>query len=74
MTPKEKAQELSMKFLYEISTELNPTENQIIERDNIAKRCAIIAADEVIKTLSPYLGDDNARDYWNEVKQEIQSL
>jgi hypothetical protein len=28
----------------------------------------------VLDTLSPYMGDDNARAYWNKVRAEIEKL
>ena len=57
MTPKEKAQELYDK-MYDYS---------LFEEE--AKRCALIAVDEILKT-NPY----KARNYWHEVKTEIEKL
>lgn len=39
-----------------------------------SKQCATICVDEIISTLSPYMGDNNARNYWQEVKAEIGNL
>jgi hypothetical protein len=68
MTPKEKAKELSMKF------------DKLGETDN-AKKCALIAVDEIIKVLGHddlYIqGETNIDDfinYWQEVKQEIENI
>ena len=67
MTPKEKAQELAMKF------------DKYGETDN-AKQCALIAVDEIIKALNDDIyiqGEtdiDSHIEYWQEVKQEIQAL
>lgn len=69
MTPKEKAKELVDRYYRLFSVEL---ENTIDYTE--AKQCALIAVNEIIGTLSPYLGDNNAMIYWNEVKKEIEKL
>jgi hypothetical protein len=67
MTPKEKAFELAHKFrLLEIRTSEN-SHMMISIAD--AKQCALIAVDEILET-NPY----KARNYWQEVKQEIENL
>lgn len=62
MTPKEKAFHLHWKFVREI----------IADKEK-AKQCALIAVDEIFKShtygLSPEL-----KNYWQEVKQEIEKL
>jgi hypothetical protein len=58
MTPKEKAEELVEKF--RISKAIT---------ESYAKQCALIAVDEILKT-NPY----KARNYWQEVKTEIELL
>ena len=58
MTPKEKAEELFDNFF-----NLYPNQDAYF----IAKQCALIAVDEIIKVL-PH------PDYWQEVKQEIEKL
>jgi hypothetical protein len=61
MTPKEKAIELVNKYLqiYDgIVTE--------------AKRCALIAVDEILNLC--WNGNLKAKEYWEEVKQEILKL
>ena len=58
MTPKEKAEELVDKY-YEF---------HYINYE-LAKQCALIAVDEILKT-NPY----KARNYWQEVKTEIEKL
>ena len=65
MTPKEKAEELVNKFLWNMP---NPnTTNSAVYI--IAKQCALVAVDEILKT-NPY----KARNYWHEVKTEIEKL
>jgi hypothetical protein len=65
MTPKNKAEGLVDKML---------NQQSYTEELYDAKQCALIAVDLVLSTLSPYIGDDNARDYWQQVKQEIRRL
>ena len=64
MTPKEKAEELLDKMTMEIG-KFN------------SKQCSLIAVDEIIYNLSG-LEDSvwhmNTKDYWQEVKQEIEKL
>jgi hypothetical protein len=71
MTSKEKAKELFDKYNYELS-------NHIFNGTfDIAKECALIAVDEIIKQLVPIERAPNnksAFQYWQEVKQEIELL
>ena len=78
MTPKEKANELYDKFF-------DTTVADITKAHRKAKQCAIIAVDEIIKSRpilpskSTYYETvkdmyDDAKDYWQEVKQEIEKL
>jgi hypothetical protein len=64
MIPKEKAKELFWEFFH-------------IVNKREAKQCAIIAVDKILIELTniPY-GIDyiNRRDYWQEVKQEIEKI
>jgi hypothetical protein len=64
MTPQERAKELVLKYLR--------IDNNTKEWFNIhiAKQCALIAVDELIKYSDEW--DDS--DYWEEVKQEIEKL
>jgi len=71
MTPKEKAEELVLRYLR--------IDNNTKEwfNSHIAKQCALIAVDEILNTLySIPFGNalDNELEYWNEVKQEIEKL
>ena len=61
MTPKEKAEELFDKFNKPDTTHYPYVHN--------AQQCALIAVDEILKT-NPY----KARNYWHEVKTEIEKL
>ena len=74
-TPKEKAKEIHRKMcnsFYHVANDL---------KYDIAKQCALIAVDEIIKALYDY-GDesmdlqnmDGEFNFWNEVKTEIQNL
>jgi len=78
MTPKEKAEELVLKYL-RIKTHkmFNGWWHKIT-----AKQCALIAVDEVLNLDLHDVGDYKDFDtpsewyisYWNEVKQEIEKL
>ena len=61
MTPKEKAIELFDKFNKPDTTHYPYVHN--------AQQCALIAVEEILKT-NPY----KARNYWQEVKTEIEKL
>lgn len=71
MTPKEKAKELVDKMSY----------NDFDQYHNcsyyVAKNCALIAVDEILESLTnlPYgIIYLTNRDFWKEVKQEIEKL
>lgn len=49
MTPKEKAKELFDKMMYEIMYNCQPTLSEMV-----AKQCALIAVDEIIKSEPTY--------------------
>lgn len=66
MIPKEKAEEL-VERMYACA-EIN---------EFTAKRCALIAVDELINAATPLYDSFwpmNTKDYWTEVKQEIKNL
>ena len=71
MTPKEKAQELVDKFRNEITSFLGDNMKKIN-----AKKCALIAVDEILFVLEFNLDFRMERSitYYLEVKQEIQNL
>jgi len=68
MTPKEKAQELVNKFAK------LPEEGTLMWylSFEIAKKCALIAVDEILSVI--WINLDDEVDYWAEVKQEIEKL
>jgi hypothetical protein len=80
MTPKEKAKRLVENYCHKISL-FSSLEIHYIE---LAKQCALIAVDEVIKSIpcipSPIPCEDindctiQAREFWQEVKKEIEKL
>lgn len=61
MTPKEKAKEVLLSYSY------------ILNDARIAKRCALIAVDEIIKA---HIHNEGVRHlkWWEEVKQEIEKI
>ena len=83
MTPKEKAQELYRKMVYEIEWNAQPSTVK-----GVAKQCALIAIDEILNC--PQMNDQEVvkysdgswsreiveipNKYWQEVKQEIEKL
>lgn len=66
MTAKEKALELVVDF-YSVNAE--SVENGM--EWQMAKRCALIAVDEIINLCASGLSETK---YWQEVKQEIENL
>jgi hypothetical protein len=75
MTPKEKAFELAHKFrLLEIRTSENS--HMMISMAD-AKQCALIAVDEILNEFPQgFKGnfEERRKQYWEEVKQEIENL
>jgi hypothetical protein len=67
-SPKEKAKELFDKFRNEIISFLGDT-----MKDKNAKRCALIAVDEILEIKSVDKDFDLSH-YWQEVKEEINNL
>lgn len=70
MTPKEKAEELVLKF-----KEL-PQEGTLMfyVTFEISKQCALIAVDEILNNNKILFEDVLNDQYWQEVKQEIELL
>jgi hypothetical protein len=80
MTPKEKARELTLKFMKidSDSEKFDEFEMKLF----YAQRCALIAVDEVIQqweVIDTYIADfggqlNQSLKFWQEVKKEIQAL
>jgi hypothetical protein len=71
MTPKEKAQHLYELIRYDVST-LKGTEALINE---VAKRCALIAVDEILTALDEHQWQNrNVIEFYFSVKKEIEKL
>jgi len=67
--PKEKAEELVNKFYSKVDEE-----RLLVNKYwSNAKFCALIAVDEIINSINPF-GMFLGKDYWQEVKQEIENL
>ena len=77
MTPKEKAQKLFDKYflLQESATDKNGNWFVIALNKGLAKKCSLIAVDEIIN-LRPAITDSQIeyKNYWQEVKTEIERL
>ena len=72
MTPKEKAQELFLKYYNRIEHTLSI---EYVGYDwDIAKTCALIAVDEILDMVKHTPIEFIETDYWQEVKQEIEKL
>lgn len=72
MTPKEKADELCKKMLYQIEWNAQPSTVK-----EVAKQCALIAVDEILNDDVYDMSEEIFEMriiYWEEVKQEIQNL
>jgi hypothetical protein len=69
MTPKEKAKELFDKMCLALATE--STEFGYYTNVIHAKKCALIAVEEILEVVSSNLYSWN---YWQEVKSEIEKL
>jgi hypothetical protein len=72
MKPEEKANNLCMRFLIQTTTDIPYGINK-----TIAKECALIAVDEIIAS-NPIAFDEQdnciAKQWWQEVKKEIEKL
>ena len=70
MTPKEKAEDLFMIYVNKGMVQIKPVINRVIRKE-MAKQCALIAVDEMLKTNWINVWE---KDYWQEVKKEIEKL
>jgi len=72
MKPKDKAKELTLKFM-----KIDSDSEQFVEfkiKFFYAQRCALIAVDEIIQAMDNVMLPNPFKQYWNKVKQEIQEL
>ena len=67
MTPQDKAQQLVDKYSTITKWKMGVEQEYIIKK---AKECALIAVDEIIEVA--YW--NSVKEYWKEVKQEIEKL
>jgi hypothetical protein len=72
MTPKEKAEDLFNKYCLAIKTD--ETDSGYFTNVLYAKQCALIAVDEIILEMNNVMLPNPFKQYWNEVKQEIEKL
>jgi hypothetical protein len=70
VTPKEKAKELVSKFNFEHTGETYILHQTVDE----SKRCALIAVDEIILEMDSVMLPNPFKQYWQEIKKEIQML
>jgi hypothetical protein len=83
MTPAEKAKQLVQRFYFSLPNNGSQTGiNNINDRWEEGKKCALIAVDEIINSnptsqlSDPFLGNRTYENvnYWKDVKQEIEKL
>jgi hypothetical protein len=73
MTPKEKANELVREFKkYAYYPKTKDDEIFVKEIKENSKQCTLIAVNEILKEYWSH--DTKRRDWWQEVKQEIEKL
>jgi hypothetical protein len=73
MTPKKKAKELFERYDF-IYTEdgLGILDDELTESDR--KQCALICCDEIIQAMDDVMLPNPFKQYWQEVKQNIENL
>jgi hypothetical protein len=76
MTPKEKAKELLESVMFSLSKQLdlNTGEYRPIPTNPYYKECALIVVDEILNVIPDNNGWQTKREYWLEIKQEIEKL
>jgi hypothetical protein len=76
MTPQEKANELVNKFMEYSHTDFIPYQGgyQMDSQIENAKQCALIAVDEIIQEMNSVMLPNPFKQYWQEVKQQIEQL
>jgi hypothetical protein len=76
MTPQEKANELVNKFMEYSHTDFIPYKGgyQMDSQIENAKQCALIAVDEIIQEMNSVMLPNPFKQYWQEVKQQIEQL
>lgn len=73
MTPKEKSKELFKNIyskIFDIDNGANVMQDK--KRFDAVKECALIAVDEILNPFRKLL--PSSRNYWEQVKQEIEAL
>ncbi len=76
MTPKEKAKELVDSYKFVLWSEDTQCGEEIL-CTGIAKRCALIAVDEILDVDYFDMSEEhfeNIMEYWEQVKNEIQKI
>ena len=68
MTPQEKAKDLYDSYWYCL------LQSNIVKRDYWSQQCALIAVDEIILEMDNVMLPNPFKQYWNEVKNEIEKI
>lgn len=72
MTSQEKAQELVDKYRTYIRVADKYENNNSEDEIYLSKQCALIAVDEIIKSINPF-GMFLGKDYWEEVRDCLEN-
>ena len=73
MTPQKKAESLVHQYRMLLMNEGEDYGEEIIV-SRLSKQFALLAADEIMQTISNIILPNPFRQYWNKVKQEIEKL
>lgn len=76
MTPKEKAFELVAKCRFAIYDNLPSLHSNSFKRSmtEASKQCTLTAVDEILNVIPNNNGWQTKKEYWQDVKQEIEKL
>ena len=73
MTPQKKAESIVHQYRMLLMNEGEDYGEEIIV-SRLSKQCALLAADEIMQTISDIILPNPFRQYWNKVKTEIEKL
>ena len=73
MTPQKKAESLVHQYRMLLMNEGEDYGEEIII-SILAQKCALIAVDEIMKSMNDVMFPNPFNQYWNKVKQEIEKL
>ena len=76
LSPQQKAKELLQSMMMSTNSVINFTTGDMdyLPQNQYAKQCAIIAVDEILKSMEDVMPHPPFESYWQQVKTEIQKL